>query len=383
MHEQAADPARFAQRAQQLDRGQSHAGQAVGVDAPDPGDVCASNGIVDPAVAGQLVAFLPVLATALSVALAGEGAVAGVSGADEAEHEAEVDRGGGRVGAVGVLFHAAPGENVGAAAGRRSPCGAGGEAASQLPQLPDRNAGLFLHPSWPPLTDATTHSVEPGSAFGEVVEIDEILGDDDVGEAEQKHEVAARGGLHVQSHATIGEPRGGGVPGVDDHEAAGGSGSLQVPDERRHGLRHVGSENQNGVGRVELLDRERQPPVEAEGPVAGRRGARHAESAVVVDAAGAKRHPGEFSELVGLLVGEAASAEDADRVGPELGTGLAQLGRDQVECVTPGGRLEGSIRLPQQRFEDAVGRHEQLGRGPAFLAQTATIGRECSAGHQQ
>ena len=70
------------------------------------------------------------------------------------------------------------------------------------------------------------------------------------------------------------------------------------------------------VGAVEVLERERQPAVDAEGAVAGGGGRRHAVPAVVVDAARAEREPGELAELVGLLVGEAAAAEHADRVAP-------------------------------------------------------------------
>ena len=78
---------------------------------------------------------------------------------------------------------------------------------------------------------------------------------------------------------------------------------------------------------VEVGDRERQPAVDAERAVAGRRGGRHAEPAVVVDARGAERQPGELAELVRLLVGEAAAAEDADRIRPVLARGWRAGGR--------------------------------------------------------
>ena len=69
---------------------------------------------------------------------------------------------------------------------------------------------------------------------------------------------------------------------------------------------------------VEVLERERKPPVDAERPVAGRRGRGHAEPAVVVDAARAQGEPGELAELVCLLVGEATAAEHGDGVGAVL-----------------------------------------------------------------
>ena len=65
---------------------------------------------------------------------------------------------------------------------------------------------------------------------------------------------------------------------------------------------------------LDVGERERQPPVDAERPVARRRRRRHAPAAVVVDLRGAQRDPGELAELVGLLVGQPAAAEDRDRV---------------------------------------------------------------------
>lgn len=68
------------------------------------------------------------LAAALAVSLAGQCAVAAAGGSRQAEEEAEVDRGGGGVRAVDVLFDAAAGEDVAAAAP-----GAVGEAAGGFP----------------------------------------------------------------------------------------------------------------------------------------------------------------------------------------------------------------------------------------------------------
>ena len=73
--EEAAAPtgrSRVPRSSQQLVRRAARAGQLVRVDAPDGGDVGARGGVVEPAVAGQLVGLLPVLAAALAVALAGE-----------------------------------------------------------------------------------------------------------------------------------------------------------------------------------------------------------------------------------------------------------------------------------------------------------------------
>ena len=60
-------------------------------DAPDLGDVRAVLGVLDVAVAGQLVALVAVLAPALPVALPGDGAVAAARLADPPGGEHEVD----------------------------------------------------------------------------------------------------------------------------------------------------------------------------------------------------------------------------------------------------------------------------------------------------
>ena len=94
-------------------------------------------------------------------------------------------------------------------------------------------------------------------------------------------------------------------------------------------------------GARDVLQRERQPAVEPEGPLMrGRRGRRHAEAPVVVDLRGAEHDPGELAERVRLLVGQPAAAEDPARVRavrrPRAGEPLG----DPVEGLLPGGRLE-------------------------------------------
>ena len=151
----------------------------------------------------------------------------------------------------------------------------------------------------------------------------EALVDHHVGDAQEQGEVGAGQRLQVQPAAVGGEGGGGGAPGVDDDQAAGVAGPLEVLDEGRHGLGDVGAEHQDGAGGVEVREREREPAVQAEGAHAGRGGRGHAEPPVVVDPRGAQSQPGELAQLVGLLIGEAAAAEHADGVRPVLERGPA------------------------------------------------------------
>ena len=271
-----------------------------------------------------------------------------------------------------MLLDAAPGEDVRALA-RREPAG-------EPPQREGGDAGDRLHALGPPRRDAAAHAVEPDGPLGDVVGIDEALGDHDVDQAEEQGEVGAGRGLHVQALPVVGEPRGRRAPRVDDDEPAGRLGAREVPDERRHRLGDVRAEEEDRGCPVEVLERERQAPVDAERAVAGGRRRRHAVPAVVVDAAGAEREPGELAEQVGLLVREAAAAEHADRVGAVGRADAAQRRRDQVERLVPARLVERAVGAPHERGAEAGGCAEQLRRGPALLAQPTAIRREVAAG---
>ena len=87
--------------------GEPFAGQLLLVDAPDLADVLAMFGIFDVAVAGKLVALVSVLASALSVALAGDGGVAAIRLADAARGEHEIDAGQHVLDALALVLNAA------------------------------------------------------------------------------------------------------------------------------------------------------------------------------------------------------------------------------------------------------------------------------------
>ena len=129
------------------------------------------------------------------------------------------------------------------------------------------------------------------------------------------------------------------------------------------------------------VERERQAAVDAERPVAPRpRRRRHAEPAVVVDVRRAQRDPGELAQLVRLLVGQPAAAEHGDRVGAVLGAGCAASRRPRGRAPRPRSPARARRRAADQRGGEPVGAVEQLGAGPALLAQAAAVGREVGRG---
>ena len=105
-HQERAHAAGFAHRRQHLEGRLAGARQLLLGDAPEGGDVPPRVGIVDSAVAGQLIGLLPVLASALAVALAGHAAVAAGRSPDLAERQREVDVGERVVDAVRLLLRA-------------------------------------------------------------------------------------------------------------------------------------------------------------------------------------------------------------------------------------------------------------------------------------
>ena len=112
MDEQRFRTSRRAERRKQLNCGHTRARQRLGPHVPDLRHVCAACRVSDRRVAGQLIAFLAVLATPLPVSLARNGAVAGTDAAHESKSKSEIDCGGDGVGAMGGLLEAPAGENV-------------------------------------------------------------------------------------------------------------------------------------------------------------------------------------------------------------------------------------------------------------------------------
>ena len=152
------------------------------------------------------------------------------------------------------------------------------------------------------------------------------------------------------------------------------------PDERRHGGGHVRAQEENGGCRVEVAQREREASVDAERAVArgGRRG--HAETAVVVDAARTEGEAGELAQLVRLLVGETATAEDGHRIGAVLGRGSragasamrSRTASHSVSCSSPSApRTSGAVRRSGERRSSAEVQ-PFLHRPPRFVGKVPT-----------
>jgi hypothetical protein len=264
------------------------------------------------------------------------------------------------------------------AAGREDHRGLGGRQPFGGPvEVGDRYAGDPLDPVGPVRRDTGAHRRVPLRALLDVRLVDPALADRDVEHAVRKGEVGSGHRLQVQRRTGGGR----GTPRVDD-DVSRTSGPARV--EELHGRRHrrggVRADQQDGVGVGEVRERERQPAVDAERPVPGSGGGRHAEPSVVVDHAGAQRNSRELAERIRLLVGQAAAAEATDAVGSVALLGLLDAGDDGAEGLVPRGRPEraGAVAgdAAEQRREQALRVVEEIRGVPALGAQAAEVGRE-------
>ena len=373
VHEQHPRPALGAERGEQLEGAAAGTGQVGRVDAPHRRDVRPRCRVVDLAVAGQLVGLLAVLAATLPVALAGDRAEAGARVAGETEGERERDEGRDGVGAARVLLGAAGRQDVGAALGVAGP----GQRRDRRAHRRDGDAGDPLRPLGQPLGGDRPEVVEARGALRDEGSVRIPLGHGEVEHAERERCVGARAELQV--HATAVERLGGGrgEPRVGDHEPAGVGRAHEVGEEGRHRLGGVGAEQEHGVRRPDVGDREGEPPVEAEAADAGRRGRAHAPAAVVVDLARAQRHSRELAQLVGLLVRQSTTAEDRHRVASVCRLRPDDAVGHDVERIVPRRGHELAVAA-HEGSREASRCAEQLGARPALLAQPSPVGREAA-----
>ena len=351
-----------AERVEEFVRAASGPRERVRVHAPHARDVGPGRRVRQLAVTRQLVGLLAVFPAALTVALTGETAVAGERTAGPAGGQAEVDPCPHRVRALRLLLRAACGQHH-----RRRRVA---EQRHRLPQRGHRDTGDPLdqlrpvrHHGRPRLRPAT------GARRDELL-VEAALRDHQVQQPQRECQIRARTRGQVQ----IGLLRGPRPARVDHDQLSAVLPQLrQVPQRGRHRLGEVRAHQDQAPGAGNVLQREREPPVEPERPLVRRGGRRHAEPAVVVDLRGPQHHAGELAQRVRLLVGQPAPAEHRDRVravgGPAAGEGV----RDPVQRLVPARRLEPPAGTAHQRTGQPRSRGEQLRRGAALPAQGAPV----------
>ena len=267
------------------------------------------------------------------------------------------------VGSVAVLLGAAGREDHDAA--RR------GEQVGGCPQPRRGHAGDALHAFRPVAGDGRADAVEAARALLDVVRVAGTGLGQQVQQPVGQREVGARQRLQVDRR----RPRGGRHARVDDDQAATAFAlDVEVAHRRRHRLGQVAADEHDHIGLLDVGEREREP-VEPERALGRRRGRRHAEPAVVVDAARAQDDPGELAEQVRLLVGETAAAEDARRVGAVGGARARQARGDPGQRLVPADRPQRGVpAVPREGGGYSRGTSQQLRRRESLRAQAAGAG---------
>ncbi len=108
----------------------------------------------------------------------------------------------------------------------------------------------------------------------------------------------------------------------------------------------------------------------------GGRGRGHAEPAVVVDARGPERHPGELAQEIGLLVGEGAASENADRVRPVPPARALDRFGDAAERVFPAHGTKDPAGITHERSGEPLGVGEEPRGRPALDAKGPSVHRK-------
>lgn len=254
------------------------------------------------------------------------------------------------------------------------------ESLSGCIQAADRNSRDPLHSLRPVRCNDPSHRLEPAGAAVDEIAIDQSPGSDDMQQTVGQRRIGAWRQLEME----IGEPRGRRRPRVGHYEPSSAPLLLvEVLQDRRHRFGEICADQQDRPGACDVFDRKRQPTIDSERPLSCRRARRHAETAIVVDIAGAQRHPREFAEQVSLLVGEPAAAQYSNRVPAVAILRAGEFRRYSIERFLPRRwpQIVRSVISDHRRGETlAVG--QQIRRRPAFLAQAAVVGGKLAARHR-
>ena len=249
---------------------------------------------------GQLIAFLPVFAAALSICLADDRPVPALGLADASCGKHEIDRAERVLHAVGMVLDAARVEEE--ARVRRPP------PFGRLQQRSRGHACDLGGPLQRPLTAVLGDLIEANGVRLDEVAVDPAAIDHHVEHAGEQRGVAS--GLHGQEQvARARERRNARI--LDDDLCAL---LARLPDVVRRDRRAFGdvrAGDPDDVGADHVRPRVGRP-VDAERFLVGCAGADHAQPSVVVDVRRLQAHPGELAEQVGLLGRQARAAQQAD-----------------------------------------------------------------------
>jgi hypothetical protein len=284
------------------------------------------------------------LPAALAVALAGEGPVASPWPADLAGGQGDVDHREHVLHALEVLLQPTP-------VGRPGPSGPAPQVGDPL-DLARVEAADLAHPLRGVGGDGVAHLLEADGVLGDEALVGQAVADEHV-----QHAVVEGGvGAGPQGDVLVGGAGHGRLARVDHHQLGPPvPGPPEVLHGHREALGHVAAGDDHEVG-LQQVGPGVAGPVDAEGLLVGRGRRDHAQPPVVVDVAGAQRHPGELAHQIGLLGGHAGPAEHPEGVAPVGRLDPPDLGHDPVEGRLPGDGVQRPVPpVAHERGEQPVG----------------------------
>ena len=374
MDEQCLRAARRTKSIDEFDRALSGPGEFGRIHTPHAGHVRTSRRIGDAAVSGKLIRLLTVLPAALTVPLTSDAAVATAQPPGQPESQCEVDAGRHGVGALAVLLSTTTGQDERPSTTVHR-CGRRKHPSSPANGC-RRHASHPLRPLGPPGRGRAEQHLRVVDPLVQVRRVRQTLLQYDVSQREHERQIRPRSRLQVDPGTVLGQAGRRRATRVDDQKPTRVPGAPQMRDRRRHRLRDVAADQQDGTSTAQIGQRERQPTVDAEGPVGRSRGGRHAEPAVVVHVRGLQRNPGELAQRVGLLVGETATTEHSDRVMAIVGLQRSDAIGNEVQRRVPARLHQVARRVAHQWHGEPVRHREYVGSRPALAAQAAPVGRE-------
>jgi hypothetical protein len=219
--------------------------------------------VINLPVARELIGFLSVFASALTVALPRQAAVAAAGLADLAERQRDVDVAERGLDAARVLLRAARGQHHGADGGTEQVGGAD--------EIAFRHAGDALDVLRPVARHQRAHAREAVGALADVVFVDQAIAHEDVQQPVGERDVGARNELQVYRRRLR---RRGAARIDDDQRAVAVAVALEIAHHRRHGFGDVRADQEDGLGAGDVVERKWQAAIDAEGfhPGGGRRG---------------------------------------------------------------------------------------------------------------
>ena len=151
----------------------------------------------------------------------------------------------------------------------------------------------------------------------------------------------------AQTQMQVGPLRGGRQAGVGDNQfAAVGALPLKVLHQRRHRLGGIAAGQQDDAGAGDVVQRKRQPPVQAQSADAGSGGRRHTKTPVVVNVGGLQRHAGELAQQVALFISQRTAAENPDGVGAVSRPRFPKRRRNPPQRIIPTRRMQDAGGAP-------------------------------------